>query len=188
MVKGKLAYLAPELTCGEEPSPQTDIFSMGAVLWESLAGRRLYSARSNLDLFKLAKEAAIPPLDAARDDLPPGLVADIHRALARRPEDRFPSAREFLRALTRHLRALQHSMDSYALSHAVIEACYILGITPRRETREPTPSSGARSTAPPPVPSSHAPAITTAAAPESRGSLPGEPLSEEELEALRIKD
>ena len=43
MVKGKLSYLAPELTAGDDPSVKTDLFGVGIVLWEMLTGARLYA-------------------------------------------------------------------------------------------------------------------------------------------------
>lgn len=130
IVKGKLAYLAPELTHGEPPTVQSDIFSMGVVLWEALAGRPLYEGPTDVEIFQRARSAEVPPLASLRDDLPEGLAASAERALATRPEDRFSSARQFLRALTRTLREVHQSMDSYALAQSVIEARCILGLPP----------------------------------------------------------
>jgi serine/threonine-protein kinase len=130
VVKGKIAYLAPELTRGEQPSVQSDIFSMGVVLWEALAGRALYEGPTDVDVFQLAREAEVPPLASLRDDLPSALLRAVECALAPRPEDRFGSARRFLRALTRTLREVDQSTDSYALAQSVIEARCILGAPP----------------------------------------------------------
>jgi eukaryotic-like serine/threonine-protein kinase len=131
VVKGKLAYLAPELTePGGTPSERSDIYSLGVVLWEALAGRGLFQGHTDVSVFLKAKAAEVPQLTRFRDDLPEGLVAAISCALARRPEDRFPSAREFLRALVQILRGVSHSTDAYAIGHSVIEARCFMGKPP----------------------------------------------------------
>ncbi len=130
VVKGKLAYLAPELTRGEPPSVESDIFSLGVVLWEALAGRLLYEGPTDVDVFERARAADVPPLGEIRDDLPDPLVAAVVRALAPRAEERFSSAREFLRAITRVLREHHQSTDAYALSQSIFEARCILGMPP----------------------------------------------------------
>ena len=149
IVKGKLAYLAPETTRDQPPSPQSDIFSLGVVLWEALAGRPLYAGGTDVQIFDLARNADIPPLAEIRGDLPAELLHAIGRALERAPEDRFPSARDFLRHLTGVLRRTDQPADSYALSHSVIEARCILGQPPpgilRR--RPPPPPDGERAKA-----------------------------------------
>jgi eukaryotic-like serine/threonine-protein kinase len=130
IVKGKLAYLAPEITRGAAASVQSDLFSLGVVFWEGLAGRSLYIGDTDVDVFQRARDAEITPIEDLRGDLPPELTAALGRTLAPRPEDRFASAREALRALTTVLRSFPASTDSYVLSHSVIEACCVLGIPP----------------------------------------------------------
>jgi eukaryotic-like serine/threonine-protein kinase len=130
VVKGKLAYLAPELARDEPPSVQSDLFSLGVVLWESLAGRPLYSGQTDGDVFERARKADIPPLGELRDDLPSELLRVVDRVLARDPADRFASARDFLRRLARILRNVEQATDSYAISHSVIEARCLLGRPP----------------------------------------------------------
>jgi eukaryotic-like serine/threonine-protein kinase len=131
IVKGKLAYLAPEVAHGGEASVQSDIFSLGVVLWEALAGRRLYEGVNNLEVLLKARGATIPSLVAFRQDLPTPLVSAVRKALAPAPVDRFGSARELLRALTKVLRGVLEPSDSFALAHSVIEARCVLGLPPR---------------------------------------------------------
>jgi serine/threonine-protein kinase len=130
MVKGKLAYLAPEVANGKEASVRSDIFSLGVVLWEALAGRGLYTGVTDIEVLLKVRSVEVPPLASARDDLPAELVAAVNRALAPQPEDRFPTTREFLRTLTRILRGVSQATDSYAVSHSVIEARCVLGTPP----------------------------------------------------------
>jgi serine/threonine protein kinase len=131
IIKGKLAYLAPEVANGLPASVQSDVFSLGVVLWEALAGRLLFEGVRDADVLLQVRRVEIPKLNHVRDDLPVELVHAIGRALAPRPSDRFPSAREFLRALTRILRKVPQATDSYAVSHSLIEARCVLGLPPR---------------------------------------------------------
>src|SRR5262249_42650001 len=72
-VKGTLAYMAPELLVGTPPSPASDLFSIGCVLWEALVGRRLFFAKTDPEVFVLLKKCVIPPLADFRSDLPVAL-------------------------------------------------------------------------------------------------------------------
>ena len=66
IVKGKLSYLAPELIMGDAPSPATDMFSVGIVLWEALTGERLFNAASDVDVVAQIREAKVPMLSMKR--------------------------------------------------------------------------------------------------------------------------
>ena len=75
-VPGTLAYISPERLSGEAATPASDIWSVGVMLWEALAGRHPFWAPS---LFATSKkiEAGAPPLSQSRPDLPKPLVAAI---------------------------------------------------------------------------------------------------------------
>jgi len=132
VIKGKLRYLAPEVTMGQPASVQSDLFSLAIVLWEALAGRALYAGETDAQVFLAARRAEIPPLGELRPDLPTGLVLALERALAREPEQRFPDAEQLLRALTVQLRQVPESTDAYALARSVLQAREILGLPPPR--------------------------------------------------------
>lgn len=115
MVKGKLSYLSPEGVSGKQATPLSDVFAMGTVLWEALAGCRLFAGADDLEVFKKVKNADIPPLGQQRDGLPTDLVAAIHKALARDPANRFASAREFAMALSVLLGGAKNSERAQSL-------------------------------------------------------------------------
>lgn len=119
MVKGKLSYLAPELTAGADPSPQTDLFAVGIVLWEALALRKLFDGDNPLDVLMKVKAAEVPPLIEERPDVPRALHDVIHRALAQNPDDRFRSARSMVRALANILRMTPESTSADVLARSV---------------------------------------------------------------------
>ncbi len=122
IVKGKLSYLSPELLAGDAPSPATDLFSVGIVLWEALTGERLFNAGSDVDVVTAIREGRVPLLSMKRRNLPMALTSAVHRVLEKDPARRFRSAREMLEALTDVLRVLPESTDALALGKSVREA------------------------------------------------------------------
>ncbi len=122
IVKGKLSYLSPELLAGDAPSPATDLFSVGIVLWEALTGERLFNAVSDIDVVTAIREGQVPMLSMKRRNLPMALTSAVHRVLEKDPARRFRSAREMLEALTDVLRVLPESTDALALGKSVREA------------------------------------------------------------------
>lgn len=99
-VKGKLAYLAPERvdrrrTC----TKQSDVFSMAVVLWECLAGRRLFRGEEAVDTLQEVMHAPIPRLRQLGAQIPPSLDEVIARGLSRDLATRFASAAEFAAAI-----------------------------------------------------------------------------------------
>ena len=96
-VPGTLAYISPERLRGEAASPASDVWSVGVMLWEALAGRHPFWAPSLLATSKKI-EAGAPPLQRARPDLPKPLVAAVARALHPDPMQR-PGAAELAKTL-----------------------------------------------------------------------------------------
>jgi eukaryotic-like serine/threonine-protein kinase len=98
---GKTAYAAPERLFGSPASPQSDLFSLGVVLYELLAGRRPFEGASAEDVSFHIAHSEYPPLRERRGDVPAALEVIIERALARRPETRIGSAHELAGQLQR---------------------------------------------------------------------------------------
>jgi serine/threonine protein kinase len=116
IVKGKLSYLAPELLLGLAPTVKCDLFSLGVVMWEALAGERLFDAGSDADVVANIRDGKIPLLSMKRPNLPIAVTSAVHRALERDPAQRFDSARQMLDVLTSVLRVLPRSVDSRVLA------------------------------------------------------------------------
>jgi eukaryotic-like serine/threonine-protein kinase len=86
-VPGTLAYIAPERLAGEEATPESDVWSVGVLLWESLAGRHPFWGVPLQEVAR-AIEAGAPSLVTERPDLPRRLAAAVDGALERSPENR----------------------------------------------------------------------------------------------------
>ncbi len=112
-VKGKYGYLSPESADGKEVDGRSDIFSLGVILWELLAGRRLFQGDNDLETLQQVKQARIPALAPLCADLHPELEAIVRRALAGDRDRRYATAREFGTELNRFLFAAGLSVDSY---------------------------------------------------------------------------
>lgn len=91
-IKGKLAYLAPELVGGAAATPQSDIFAMGGVLWEALVGRPLFTGDNDRDILRKIHRGEVPPVSELRPGLPKLLDYAVSRALGRMPSERYASA------------------------------------------------------------------------------------------------
>jgi eukaryotic-like serine/threonine-protein kinase len=99
MLKGKLAYLAPEQVAGEPFDCRADLFSIAVVLAEMLIGKALFAGSGQLAVLLAIRDCRIDPLRESRGLLPKGLYEVIERALARDPAQRFPSAAALFEAL-----------------------------------------------------------------------------------------
>ena len=122
LVKGKLGYIAPEMTQGSDPTVQTDIFGVGIVLWEALAAKKLFDGNAPLEVLKKVRDAQVPQLKELRPDLPDSLCAAIHRSLAKDPAQRFSSARSMVRTLANILRMTPESTSNDVLARSIAEA------------------------------------------------------------------
>lgn len=130
MVKGKLSYLAPEMTTGADPSVQTDLFGVGIVLWEALVGQKLFDGDGPLEVLTKVKEAVVPSVYAARPDIPEALHDVVHRALSKDPADRYRSARSMVRALANILRMTPSSTSADVLAKSVASVRYRVSMGP----------------------------------------------------------
>jgi len=110
-LKGKLAYMAPEQLRGAVMDQRADLFAVGVMLWEMLAGRRMWHAMTEVEIVShLASAQPLPPLPADAN-LPPALDAICARALDPDPERRYQTAADFEMDLE---GALVGSADSHA--------------------------------------------------------------------------
>ena len=95
-IKGKAPYMAPEQILGEHVDRRADVFSLGVLLFEVTTRSRLYSGKGDATAMKLIIDGYVPELAELRPGYPAELAAIVRRALARDPNDRYPTAQELI--------------------------------------------------------------------------------------------
>jgi len=113
MLMGTIRYMAPEQFLGEDASPATDLYSLGLVLYELLAGQTPYDDTTPLPTFvyRIVRTDAPPP-SHFNPSLPPVVDLAVQRAIARKPEDRYADCGEMAEALRFLLEGLDDSQRS----------------------------------------------------------------------------
>ncbi len=104
-LKGKLAYMSPEQVKGGTVDRRADVFAAGTVLWEMLAGQRLFKADADAETLFRVVAAEVPPLSPVDPTIPAEVDAVLRRGLSREPKDCFQTAADFADALERAARA-----------------------------------------------------------------------------------
>ena len=100
-MRGTIAYMAPEVIKGEPTDARTDLYSLGAVLYEALGGRPPFAhALSPMDMLRAHAKEPPPPLAELGAQVDPLLEAVVRRLLAKEPGERFAGAEEALKALS----------------------------------------------------------------------------------------
>jgi serine/threonine-protein kinase len=110
-VLGTGEYLAPEQASGRQVSPATDVYSLGVVLWELLAGDVPFTGENFVAVALRHVNEPPPSLRERRPDVTPRLDAAVQRALAKDPARRFPS----MTAFAKELRACLAEADGEAV-------------------------------------------------------------------------
>jgi serine/threonine-protein kinase len=99
LVKGKFAYMSPEQCLGEEIDRRTDIFALGIVLFELCTSRRLFKRNSTYETYDAIVRCDVPAPSLVSQSVPKPVEEVILKALAKRKEDRYPTAEAMQEAL-----------------------------------------------------------------------------------------
>ena len=106
MVIGTAGYLSPEQLRGDKASERSDVFALGVVLYEMATGENPFRRNNAVETFAAIMRDEPPPLDPRLGPVPVELPLAIGKALAKKPEERYPSARE----LATDLREIQRRL------------------------------------------------------------------------------
>ena len=135
---GTLDYVAPEQIQGKEVSGRADLYSLACVAFECLTGNQPFERDSEVAVMYAHLQDPPPKLRDQRPDLPVALDAVIERAMAKEPQDRYESCREFMRALRENTQV------------GAVPAAGRLTRSRRRKPAPTEPISGPRPTPTPP--------------------------------------
>ena len=105
-VLGTSEYISPEQATGRQVDTRTDIYSLGAVLYELLAGQPPYSGDSFVAVAMRHVNDPVPGITHARPDVPLRVDAALRRAMAKDPDDRFQTMEELVAELSACLEGL----------------------------------------------------------------------------------
>jgi tRNA A-37 threonylcarbamoyl transferase component Bud32 len=105
-VMGTPHYMSPEQVRGERADPRSDVFSLGAIAYEVLSGRRAFDGRTTAEVLQAITGREPEPLSRLVPDLPEAIVTVVERSLAKDAAARFPDARRLGEALSRARDAL----------------------------------------------------------------------------------
>jgi serine/threonine-protein kinase len=94
IIKGKFSYLSPEAAMGQEVDARTDVFAVGIILWELLAGQRLFLGDTDFQTVKRVQAAQVPSISQINKRVPQDLEKIMNKALARDPAARYTTARD----------------------------------------------------------------------------------------------
>lgn len=149
MVCGTPGYLAPEVARGTPSTPRSDLFALGVVLYQCLAGKRPFTGKSPQDVLVATVSRTVQPLHLLRPDVPESLARVVHHLLSKQPEARPVNGLAVAQALTAAVPMNETSASSLRI--ATLQGAY--------QPREKDEATSQTSVLPGPA-----------------GSVPGEPL------------
>ncbi|HEU4533686.1 MAG TPA: serine/threonine-protein kinase, partial [Polyangiaceae bacterium] len=106
-IKGKVRYMAPEQAAGDRVDRRADLFAVGVMLWEALAGRRLWGELGEGEVVIHLVTKRVPTARESGAQVPPELLHVCDRALAAEPDARYETAGEMRADLERALGAIE---------------------------------------------------------------------------------
>ncbi|WP_240359582.1 serine/threonine protein kinase [Pyxidicoccus trucidator] len=129
-LKGKVPYMAPEQLRNEALDPRMDVYSLGVVLYEMVAGAKPFEAGNEAALMHSILFEPFIPVAARREDVPEALERIIQRALAKDRATRYASCREMQADLDRYLLSCGHPVGTQHVAQLITRAAVPIGGSP----------------------------------------------------------
>lgn len=127
VLKGKFAYMSPEQARGEKVDRRSDVYALGAVLWEALTMQPIHGGLGGEALLDMVRSGQVEAPSSVAEGVPASIEAIVMRALAARREDRYESARALAQAIREALASEKQFVDSLALEDVIGQ---LVGRTP----------------------------------------------------------
>lgn len=143
VIKGKVAYMAPEQAMSTDIDARTDIFATGVVLWEMLAMERLFRGANDTETLRQLMAGNVPPVAEKNPEVPEDVAELVHHMLATHPNARPGSMSEVENRLNRAL-AINYEPDEVSASALAEWVAPIIGVraeAARRKTAVFEPES-----------------------------------------------
>jgi eukaryotic-like serine/threonine-protein kinase len=121
VVKGKIAYLAPEQVAGHPVDRRADVFALGTTLWELTTDRRLFRGKDDSETLQRIYAADVPDPTTLVQGYPPALREILRRALARETSARYATVADFGRSLDFFAVSEGRTVNARALADVMSE-------------------------------------------------------------------
>ena len=115
VLKGKFGYMSPEQARGQSVDRRSDLYALGVILWEILAGRPIHGGLGGEALLDIVRSGIVEPPSIHGREIPPELEQIVLQALSPAREERFPTARDMAAALGRTIVRHGELIDAAAL-------------------------------------------------------------------------
>ncbi len=135
VVMGTASYMSPEQARGQKVDARTDIFSLGVVLYEMIAGRRPFAGATAGDTIAAILRDEPPPLSQHLSDCPPALERIVNRCLAKAPEQRYQTAAELSAELKAARAAIEEGNRPTTAEEEKLAALQRMGKSPNQRRR-----------------------------------------------------
>lgn len=143
-IMGTPSYMAPEQWRSQEVDARTDIYALGIMAYAMLTGELPFTGDTPYSLMYLHLDEMPPPLEVKDYELRPNVTEVVFRAIAKDPEDRFPSAEIFATELTRAVQNPAYMMDTNAFDTVASSEDQFQTLAGAANTLETAPDIGAR--------------------------------------------
>ncbi len=121
ILKGKISYIAPEQARCEPVDARADVFAVGLMLWEALAGRRMIQKEDEASVLARRMAGMDPSIRTVVPDIPNELATICDKAMAGRVEDRFQSAKDLQEVLEAYLARSDFRVGPKEIGRIVVD-------------------------------------------------------------------